>query len=607
MAQIETNKITFGEFIPGLKQFFKLLPSTTKARKEFEKIERTTFVSMGSYIEEHAEKIPHKTALLFESERYTYREFNERCNQVANFFLSSGAKKGDVVTVIMENNPFLLFTIVGLSKIGAVVSLVNPVLRGSVLEHCVTIAHTRFYIIDEDRINAFEEIRARLSLSPSVKLFILSTRKNASTKTGYIDLIDQLKNVPVANPATTKTIKPQDLLCYIFTSGTTGKPKAAAIDHHRWISGKYAFGSVMELTPEDTIYIPLPFFHGTALFVAWGAAIHGGAAILIRRRFSASQFWVDVKKYHATAFAYIGELCRYLYNQPSCPEEKDHAIQKIIGNGLRTDIWKSFKKRFQIPYIFEFYASSEGNITFLNLMNLDCTIGIGLTPYAIAQYNVEQDKLIKNKKGFTQKIRKNEAGLLLGEITDKSRFGGYTSEEATEQKIFRDVFKKGDAWFNTGDLVKKIGFGHAQFVDRIGDTFRWKGENVSTVEVEEVIDSIDMVNESSVYGVQIPGTEGRAGMASIITDINPESFDFLNFTRQLRRLLPSFAVPVFIRFQKEFETTATMKRIKSKLKQTGFNPGEVKDPLYVLFPGTPEYVRLTQSLYSEIVNGNIQF
>jgi len=606
-ARTDTGKISFGEFLPGFFKFLKIMPGVVKAVKTMKDLKPGYCESLGTHIEANAIKYADNPALLFESEKYTYKEFNEHANRVANFFLAQGTKRGDVVVVLLDNRPDLLFCIAGLGKIGAIASLINPNLRGAVLEHCVTIEPASSYIIDETLVDAFEEIRPNINIDSASKVYFSTNHGEKSAPQEYVDLKSELSGAETGNPSTTAEIEIQDPLCYIFTSGTTGKPKAAIFEHHRWLSAKFGFGAEMALKPSDRIYIPLPFSHSTALAVVWGPAIHSGATTVMRRKFSARNFWKDVKEYNVTAFGYIGELCRYLMNQPSQPDDNQNTVQKIIGNGLRPDIWKDFKKRFNIPKVYEFYASSEGNVAFANMMNLNCTVGFGIQPYAIVKYDVEGDEPIKDANGFMQKVDKGEAGLLLGEINEDNRFIGYTSKDATESKIMRDVFEKGDAWFNTGDLIKNVGFGHAQFVDRVGDTFRWKGENVSTTEVEEVITTQEQVKESTAYGVTIPGTEGRAGMVSLIANTDLENFDFNAFAETVRRDLPAYAVPLFIRFQEEFEVTATMKRIKSSLKQGGYNPQEIKDPLYVMLPGDSEYSELTDAIFSEIESGKHRF
>ncbi len=606
-ARTETGSITIGHFLPGLFRFLMKLPQVVKMLRVSKALVPGSCDSLGNYVEENAVKYRDNLAFIFESEKYTYKEFNENANRVANYFLSQGTQKGDVVVVLLENRPQLLFFIAGLGKIGAIASLINPNLRGAVLDHCVTIEPATSFVIDEELVDAFAEIQPGINLNPASKIYFSANSGKKPAPEGFIDLNKELTSAKISNPSTTASIEVQDPLCYIFTSGTTGKPKAAVIEHFRWISGKYGFGIGLGLTPNDTIYIPLPFSHSTALIVCWGPAMHGGATTVMRRKFSASNFWKDVKNYNVTAFGYIGELCRYLMNQPPQSGDNQNSVEKIIGNGLRPDIWKAFKKRFGIPFVLEFYAASEGNVAFVNMMNRDCTVGIGFSPHAVVKYDIEADMPIKGANGFLQKVEKGEAGLLLGEIKEDNRFVGYTNKNSTESKIMRDVFEKGDAYFNTGDLIKNIGFGHVQFVDRVGDTFRWKGENVSTTEVEEVITTLDQVKESTVYGVTIPGTDGRAGMASLIATTPLEDFDFKGFAAAVRRDLPSYAVPIFIRFQQEFEVTATMKRIKSRLKQGGFNPNEINDPIYLMLPGETDYTELSERLYTEIVSGKYRF
>ncbi|MFG9299042.1 AMP-binding protein, partial [Pseudomonas aeruginosa] len=258
--------------------------------------------------------------------------------------------------------------------------------------------------------------------------------------------------------------------------------------------------SGLGLGRDDVLYLTLPCYHNNAVTVCWSAALAGGAAMALRRKFSASGFWKDVQHYRATCFGYIGELCRYLLNQPPCAEERGNSLTCMIGNGLRPSIWAEFKQRFEIQRITEFYASSEGNIGFTNVFNFDNTVGFSPATYAIVRYDLENDHPVRDAKGFMEKVGKGEVGLLISEISAKWPFDGYTDPAKSEAVILRDVFKKGDAWFNTGDLMRDIGFKHTQFVDRLGDTFRWKGENVSTTEVENALGAFDGVEDAVVYG-----------------------------------------------------------------------------------------------------------
>ena len=372
--------------------------------------------------------------------------------------------------------------------------------------------------------------------------------------------------------------------------------------------GQTWFGKiVMNLKTDDVLYCPLPFCHTQAVNTAWSAASARGSALAIRRKFSATNFLSDIRKFRATSFAYVGEMCRYLMNQPVKPDDADNPLVACVGNGLRPDIWKDFKKRFGIRKVFEIYGAAEGSLIFSNLLNIDCTVGICLTPFAIVRYDVDAGEPIRDARGHLQRVRPGDVGLMLGELSEKLPFYGYTDQSESQKKILHDVFRPGDTWFNFGDLVMDQGYRHIQFADRIGDTFRWKGENVSTTEVENLINTLFQVAESAVYGVKIPGTDGRAGMAAIIPRIPVEEFDLAALANTLIRGLPHYAVPKFIRFMKAFETTGTHKIKKNWLKDQAFDPGQILDPLFVLLPGREVYSPLTPERYEEIVEGKYRF
>ncbi|MGW8322130.1 MAG: AMP-binding protein, partial [Thermodesulfobacteriota bacterium] len=480
--------LTFGELLPGIAFLLRKLPRVLTALARMGTLSLDTRLSLGTFLERNAKDHPDARAILFEDQCYTHREFNETVNRYANRLLSLGVKKGDPIIAFLENRPEILFLIGAVSKIGAIVSLINPHQRGPVLLHSMNVTPSRLLIIGEELVDAFEEIKEKLGLGSDVGVYFLPDGGLKPAPEGYGDWQLDTRDVDSSNPPTTGGIKLRDPFAYLFTSGTTGMPKAAITLHHRWVVPLYWFGKAMlGLGVQDTIYIPLPFYHGTAMYVAWPSAAAGGAAVALRRRFSASNFWKDVRKFDATAFVYIGELCRYLLQQPESPQDRENSIQKIVGNGLRPDIWKDLKKRFDISEIYEFYGSSEGNLAFANLLNLDQTVGICPLPHTIVKYDVDAGEPIRGENGFLQKVRRGESGLLLGRISKRAPFFGYTDKKATEKKIIQNAFRDGDAWYDTGDLLRNIGFGHAQFVDRLGDTFRWKGENVSTSEVESVV------------------------------------------------------------------------------------------------------------------------
>lgn len=595
--------LKFTDLVPGLLSLLWRLPTVISSFRASMAMQPDDRMSIGTILERNAEKYPEKPAILFEDERYTHREYNEWINRYAHYFIELGMKRGDVAVVILENRPEILIVIGALAKIGAVASLINTNQRGRVLLHSVTLDPGKIIIVGEEMLEAFEEIRGELNLQED-KLYFLRDRDGRPAPGGYLDLAELVKNFPSSNPATTGEVMLKDRFANVFTSGTTGMPKASIQTHRRWFACMYVFGGLdMNLKSNDVMYVSIPFFHTNALIVAWPPAARGGAALAIRRRFSVSNFWKDIHKFNATAFIYIGEICRWLMNQPPSPDDRRNRVKQIVGNGLRPDIWKAFKKRFGISKVFELYGAADGTAGFTNMLNIDCTVGWSPSVYAMVRYDPENDAPLRDENGFMQKVELGESGLLIIEITDTAPFDGYTDKSANEKKIFRDVFEKGDAWYNSGDLLRDIGYRHAQFVDRLGDTFRWKGENVSTTEVEEVINSFPYVSGSTVYGASVPGTDGRAGMAAIISDTGPGNFDSRGMAAAMRDALPSYAVPIFLRFLTEFDTTATHKVKKSQLKSEGMDPSRVNGPLYVLLPDAPEYVPLTQEIYDEIVSG----
>ncbi|MFW9867963.1 MAG: long-chain-acyl-CoA synthetase [Candidatus Thorarchaeota archaeon] len=600
-------KITYQDYICGLLSLVWRLDSFLIAN-EFEKIGPDNKVSLGKCLERNAIKYPDNKALLYEDEEYTYKELNEWINRYANFFLSLDVEKGEIINVFLENRPDLMFIMAAMSKIGTIGSLINTKQRATTLKHSLKLNPVRIYIIGEELIEPFEDIREELELTSEDKLYFLIDKEEKDIPEGFLDLKKLIKNQDIKNPPTTADILGKETYVFIFTSGTTGLPKAAHIRNIHTVGSILGWGKMaLNMQPDDIYYISLPIYHSNALHLGWASAISSGAAVALARRFSVSNFWKDIHKFRATCFNYIGEICRYLYNQPPSPDDRNHTVYKIAGNGLRSEMWKEFKERFGIREIYEHYGMTEMQGMFCNYLNLDCTIGVCLNDYAIVKYDIDTDEPIHGDDGFLQVVEEGEAGLFLMKIRDPYTFAGYTSKSASKQKLIENAFEEGDIWLYSGDLIRPIGYGHAQFVDRLGDTFRWKGENVSTSEVEDIITSCEEVEHSSVYGVQIPGTEGRAGMASIFSNMPHETFNFNKFTKLVNENLPKYAIPLFIRFLSKLSTTSTYKILKSEMKKIGFNIKKTDDPIYVLLPNSSDYTLLTEKIYSDIVNKNYRF
>ena len=608
----QTDIITIGDVATRLPNFITKVPHILSGLKQAYLRTPASPTGLGIAFEKAVKRNPQGIALLFEDQSYSYRALNEWANQIAHYYLSLGAKKGDVIAVMVENRPELIATIVALAKIGVTIALVNTSQVGKVLAHSINLVNPIAVIAGEEVRAAIDEARPELKV-PQDRFHWFAdqeTRKHAGTAPkDYVNLAQQIDQFPKFNPSTTRTVTGKDGLFYIYTSGTTGLPKAVIFTHSRWTLAYGTYGHILNLGKDDVMYVTLPLYHATGVVVCWCGVIAGSATLAVRRKYSTSAFWKDVQKFNASAIGYVGELCRYLIDAPTTELDRAHRVTKMIGNGMRPNIWGKFKERFGVQDALELYASSEGNVGFSNIFNFDNTVGFSPTPYAIVEFDKEKNELVRDKKGHCKKVKTGEVGLLIGKITSRSPFDGYTDPEKNKSVILKDVFTKGDSYFNTGDLVRDIGFRHAQFVDRLGDTFRWKGENVSTTEVENMVCEYHKIAEAVVYGVEIPNTNGRAGMAAI-TLVDGEELneaDLSAMVNVFKKCLPSYAIPVFLRVQAKVETTGTFKYQKNKLKEDAFNPAKTSERLLVLLPGATAYCDVNAEIFNNIQNYQYRF
>lgn len=538
-------------------------------------------------------------ALRAEDGALTYRQLDRLANAAARWAALQGLQRGDAVAIVLPNRIEYGPLWLGLSKIGVIGALINNHLEGPALAHCVSISGARHVITDASCLGALDAIGA----GRTMRLWSLDLDPRAA----------HLKfeaNVPRPARALRAGMTNKSTALLIYTSGTTGMPKAARVTHARALLYMLGFAGATGARASDTIFSALPLYHATGGVAALGAALFTGACFAHRRKFSASQFWEDVARENATMFVYIGELCRYLVNQPPHEKERAHKIRQAFGNGLRPEVWGPFQERFAIRDVLEFYGSTEGNVS---MFNFDGAPGaIGRVPFYLkSQFNISLVKLdleteqpIRGPGGLCQPCKPGEIGETVGRIgaDARSNYTGYVDRAASEKKIIRDVFKKGDAWFRTGDLMRQDEGGYFYFVDRLGDTFRWKGENVSTTEVAAALSACGIA-EANVYGVAIPGYDGRAGMAALITHGEP---DLVALHACSERSLPSYARPLFLRLQPEFETTGTFKYRKIDLVREGFDPAAMSEPIYFDHPHRKAYVPLTAALHGDILSGAIR-
>ena len=563
---------------------------------------RASNETIALQFERHARSsIANKPFLLYGEERFTYAQANALVNRHVSAYKTLGVQKGDTVALLLDNRPSFLWHYLAAGKLGAVCALINTHNHGEPLKHSLTVCNPKLIVVGSEHSVSFEHVRGALDAGVRQYADVDPERPMEGILPTLNDLLDEASE---QDPPETASHTLGDLAAYIYTSGTTGLPKAALVRHLRLYSLAQALGGLgWGLREGDVIYNCLPLYHTNGIGVCTGSVISWGSTMALSRKFSARRFWDDVRKYDATGFIYIGELCRYLINQPERDDDKQHKIRAIVGNGLRADVWARMTERFGIEHVGEFYGSTEGNIGTLNFDGTVGSVGRLLFGGALAKWDEQKDDFVRDAKGFLVKCKPDEPGVLLGKITDKSRFDGYHDGKATEKKVVRDAFKKGDAWFNTGDLLRMDKRRRLYFVDRMGDTFRWKGENVSTFEVQEQLSSWPAAAEINAYGVTIPGTEGRAGMVAVVLK---GSFDGDSFRKYVDEALPAYARPLFVRVRDTLEVTGTFKLKKTELAAEGFDPSKIGDPIYFRDPQRDTYVPLTAEVYEALKSGRMR-
>lgn len=558
-------------------------------------------------VDDWARRQPDRIALVTDDAALDYEGLSKRINRYARWARSVGVGKGETVALIMPNGIDYVAAWLGISRIGGVVALLNTKLVGQSLAHCLDVARPGLIIVAHDLIETLET--AKPYLKTEAKIW---THGDARDQRAIDVALAALDDGPLRSEERDDvTIDDRALL--IYTSGTTGLPKAASISHRRILNWGFWFAGLTGATPQDRLYDCLPLFHSVGGIVAPCSMLAAGGSVVIADKFSASHFWSDVVRHDCTLFQYIGELCRYLLKAAPSEYENRHRLRLVCGNGLRGDIWEDFQARFSIPRILEFYAATEGNFSLFNVEGQPGAIG-RIPPLLAHRFPASLVKLdpasgvpLRNDDGFCIACSRGEPGEAIGRIGSAEqgggRFEGYTDAGETEKKILRDVFAKGDAWFRTGDLMRIDDKGFFHFVDRIGDTFRWKGENVATSEVNDAVRDFTGVVDATTYGVAIPGTDGRAGMSAIVVN---EGFDIAALPAHLAQRLPDYARPVFIRISRELDATETFKQKKGELGREGFDPGTISDPLFMLEPKSGAYVALDFDRFAEIVDGTLR-
>ncbi len=602
-------------FFQRLGSELAYLKGSLRILKRTGPIARNPGFTIVDLLAEIAGRFGDRTALISDVESFTFRQLDARANQIARWARAQGIGKGDTVALCMHNRPDYLCIWLGIARAGGATALINTNLSGNPLAHSLAIVKARIVIAGAPLVATVEQALPQVYEKLAERPALWVHGQGVGELPRFETAVGEFSAEPLS-PDERPTLTIEDRCLFIYTSGTTGLPKAANINHYRVMAMARGFSALMDTSPDDRMYDCLPMYHSNGGVLATMGTLSQGGSVVIRDRFSAREFWGDIVRNECTLFFYIGEFCRYLVNTPPGPHDRKHKIRLVCGNGLRPDIWTTFVSRFGIETIREFYAATEGNVV---LFNLDSRPGsVGRIPkwaerrfvVKIVRFDVEKEQPIRGPDGFCIPCPPGEVGEILGQIINDplkpaNRFEGYADKSATEGKILRDVFEKGDAWFRSGDLLKRDEDGYFYFIDRIGDTFRWKGENVATSEVSEAISVFPGIAECTVYGVAVPGHEGRAGMAAIVMDETAE-LDLEAFRDHLAAQLPDYARPVFLRLRPALEHTGTFKQRKVDLVKEGADPSTVFDPLFMFHPGEQRFVRLDSDLLAAVTSGQVR-
>ncbi len=561
---------------------------------------RETF---GVLVRDQAQRIPDRILLRFETETVTFADYNAGVNAFVSVFKQAGVSRGEPVALMMANSPALLMAQGAVAKLGAIGALINTHLSGAPLSHVLSASRARHAFADAASL-------PDLVAAPSAVTVTIWGLGDAGTLPPHVEPLDAALAAASRAEPELADLRGHDVFLYIYTSGTTGFPKPAIVRHSRYTMGGIALSGLFGIGADDVIYAPLPLYHGESNFVGFSVAVRAGAGFASRRRFSANEFLDDVRRHRATAFVYVGELCRYLLRQPPTARDRDHSLRLAVGAGLRPDIWEAFQTRFGIARIVEMYGATEGNVS---LMNRNGRVGsVGRAhPFQhhlveLVRYDVENAQLTRGRDGFLVRCGIDEPGELLGRVSARATmaYDGYTDPQATEAKLVRNAFRRGDAYFRSGDILRRDADGYYYFVDRIGDTFRWKGENVATQEVAEILNHAPGISETNVYGVTVPRADGRAGMAAVV--LAPDAtFDAAAFYTHAEQL-PAYARPLFVRLLPAMDVTGTLKQRKSDLQRQGYESNGGHDPVYFRDDDTRRYVPLTPMLLEQIRSGALR-
>ncbi|KAG0268877.1 hypothetical protein DFQ27_005472 [Actinomortierella ambigua] len=540
----------------------------------------------------------------------------------------------DVVAILMSNSAEVYFVKFAMMRTGIVGAMINHNLTGASLIHCLKVSGARVLLCTESHVQPFHDLGKQVVADElnNITPYVIDAHAGPLSP-AQIDAHSEklgMQYVPLQNLKWELTyphdswVKPKiserDPCMLIYTSGTTGLPKAAVLPHLIYLGAQWMAPGRNVFFPTDRMYCTMPLFHGTGSVLSMSTIAGSGGCLIIAKSFSARTFISECRRLNATCFVYVGEIIRYLMATPPSPDDKNHNLRLASGNGLRPDIWEKFRERFNVPTIYEFYAATEGQTAAFNLnVSSEGAGKVGrygvinrlIDPtVAIVKHDHSTGEAYRDPKtGFCIRVKANEPGEIIGQILPETvQRPYYKNKSASEKKLMRDVFKKGDVWFRMGDLMMFDTDGWLMFCDRVGDTFRWKGENVATDEVTLHIASHSAVQDVAVYGIPVQNYDGQVGMAAVVlSPKGKEQFD--QFCKELypflrKRGVPEYAIPRFIRLMDHITSTHTHKHQKAKLRTDGIHVDKINgDKLLILDVDKKVYQTLEEKHRQLMVEG----
>ncbi len=566
--------------------------------------------SLGSYLEKWAAEQPDKPAILYDAESISYAQLNSQANQYAHYFASLGLVRGDVVALLMDNRPEYLAAVAGMAKIGVICSLLHIGLRGEVLAYAINIVEARAVIVGHELLDVFDTIQERIRLRSPATILVEGDNLDIALPPGMSHLTPLLDAQPLDNPATTGSITTDDTLAYMYTSGTAGSRKAVPIFHKRFLGAGLRIVMQSYMNPSSIQYVCVPLYMNAGFNICFSGMIISGSTMVLRRKFSVSRFWSEVRKYKADFWMGIGEMARYLIRQPSHPDDADNPLKVMACNGMWGNLIEPFKQRFALDHVIELYGTTEGVGVFVNYDEVPGMCGnltfSGMRQGEVACYDAESEELVTDNAGHLIKCEPGDAGVLMAEINRLNDFPGYINDpDASETRIICNAFQDGDKYFNTSDLVELYDNDYIRFIDRLGDTYRWKGKTVSASNVADVIVKFfGGIDDAVVFSLKLPGFEGRCGMAAIQM-LEGEKLDWTNFSQYMIRRMPEHARPRFIRMLDPSIPLPELKSVKKRLQNQGLDIENIKDTMYFYDTVKDQYMRLTRQIYDEILAGNV--